>query len=205
MSIAVILPVYNNSKNFVPTIDSILKNSKTPNTICFIANSDIDMVTDAEIKAFIKNCCDKSTFSEEYNKDYTVSTKVKDGCKFVYIKINPGVSVDIRDFALKYLKNSVDIVITARVGGVYSSDYIEKYSDKLSDGYVGAVYSDYIKDNKYIYLSHIHPMLSHHIEIADIGFKTSYIENYTRDNADTINTIYAKSLVRHIPEALMIL
>ena len=195
----------NSNIDPTPSIVSLLENTTKTNVFCVIARDNIDSRTSETVKVFLKNCCDNGNYTEEFNTNYTVATKIKDGLKLVYIVLKNYTGPDINKFAFDYFKEETDIYITANSSNVYQNKFIEKHVNKFDNPFVGAVYSDYIRNGKYIYLSSIHPLINHQIEIGDLSFNSNLLKHLkTGDTGDIINTAYSQSLVRHIPEAIFL-
>jgi hypothetical protein len=157
------------------------------------------------MKSFLKSCCDNGDYKEDVNKDYTIYTKIKENFKIVYIVLKNYANAEISKFAFEYLQNETDVYITANSNNLYQDRFIEKHINKHNSPFVGAVYSDYIRNGKYVYLSSIHPLIGHQIEIGDVSFNNGITKDLKIGNvAEIINIAYSRSLVRHIPEAIFL-
>lgn len=205
MRSTIVLYLDSNTENPVSSIVSLLENTVKPNIFCIITTDQVSDKTNEIMKSFLKSCCDNGDYKEEFSQDYTISTKIKDNFKIVYIVLKNYSGSDISKFAFEYLENDTDIYITANSNNLYQDKFIEKHIKKHDNPFVGAVYSDYIRNGKYTYLSSIHPLIGHQIEIGDVSFNSSITKDLKIGNiAEIINIAYSKSLVKHIPEAIFL-
>jgi hypothetical protein len=205
MRSTIVLHLDSNTENPVSSIVSLLENTVKPNIFCIITNDQITNKTNEIMKSFLKSCCDNGDYKEEVSKDYTIYTKIKDNFKIVYIVLKNYTNSEISKFAFEYLQNETDVYITANSNNLYQDRFIEKHINKHDSPFVGAVYSDYIRNGKYVYLSSIHPLIGHQIEIGDVSFNNGITKDLKMGNvAEIINIAYSRSLVRHIPEAIFL-
>jgi hypothetical protein len=73
-----VLYLDNNTENPVSSIASLLENTVKPDIFCIITTDQISDKTNEIMKSFLKSCCDNGDYKEEFNQDYTISTKTKD-------------------------------------------------------------------------------------------------------------------------------
>lgn len=205
MRSTIVLYLDNNTENPVSSIVSLLENTVKPNIFCIITTDQVSDKTNEIMKSFLKSCCDNGDYKEEFNQDYTIYTKIKDSFKIVYIVLKNYTGPDINKFAFEYLESDTDVYITANSNNLYQDKFIQKHIEKHDNGFVGAVYSDYIRNGKYLYLSSIHPLIAHQIEIGDLSFNSTLVKDLKIGNvAEIINVAYSRSLVRHIAEAIFL-
>jgi hypothetical protein len=193
----------NNSGKTTETISSLLQNSIKPKYICVLQNKDTDEKQAEITKVFTRNCCDKGLYSEEFTPEYTITKKENPEYTIIIITGKNKTIVELKNIAIEYIDSDSNMFITATSGSVYEETYIQKHLEALSIENTGACYSDYIENEKYIYLSSLYPNINHGVAIKEIGFvNLNNSLKYEYENINLIQYLYSVSIIRHIPEAL---
>ena len=207
MKTSIVISAQDSNRNLVQSIVSVLENSHKANNICIVFNKIASEAQWETAKSLFKSCCGNNSFSEEDINSTKILKKENDGINLIAIKVNKLFEHDIKNFAIDYLYDTTDIFLTLTAGLEYTGSYIEDSIKAFGDDVnIGGVYSDYIENGKYKYLSSLHMMIDHMIPIKEIAFKKSIVERnpFKSDNLTLINEIYSKSIIKHIPKALLI-
>jgi hypothetical protein len=201
---SVILTVSNNQKNIVQSVVSVLESTIRPDNLCLVFSSATDSQWETS-KAFFKSCC-SGGYDEEYTNDATIISKKDHGLNLIGIKLNKLFDKELKNYGVNYLYNSTDVFFTLTAGTEYKPNFIETCMRHLEEDMVGACYSDYIENNKYSYLSSMKIGLDHQIPVKEIAFKKAVSANtpFKTDNFNVLAEFYARSVIRHIPEALFV-
>jgi hypothetical protein len=122
------------------------------------------------------------------------------------VRLNKISIHELKNYGVDYLYEDTDIFFTTSQGVEFSKDYIKKSIDAFKDPHVGAIYSDYSENGVYRYLSSLHPYIMQDIKIKEIGFRKTLVEKtpFKGDNLFFLREINSRSIVKHIPEALLI-
>ena len=206
MKSTVILPI-EDSKDFLKSVLSVVDNTVKPTNICMISNGAISESSADIINVFFNSCCSQSQVIYEQFKDYSIKKISHNNVNYIYIKTVDTLDVKaLQVFAIQKMYSQTDIYMTLSSGSAYMSNFIEKTLKKFEDKLTGIVYSDYITNGQYQYLSTIHQLVNYFIPIKEISFSKEVInkESFIVEPMDLIRNAFNKALVRYIPEALFV-
>jgi hypothetical protein len=206
MTTTVILPVLSDAGDIVESITSVLNNGVRPSNLCIITHESIDGKKIAAIDAFFKSCCGEPS-SEEVTAKYKMNKTIFSDISLYKITIKEKFGQHPVCYLPDSIYDNTDIFLTMTEGIKYKPSFIKEHIKALSDVAFGAVYSDYIFNDSYTFLSSMHIMMRERIEAVDIGFKKSLIDKKDAPffNKDLIYKIYERSIIGHIPEALFVI
>lgn len=206
MKSTVILPI-EDSKDFLKSIMSVVENTVKPTNICLISNNMISKSSIDILNVFFNSCCNQSNISYEQFKDYSIKKVTYNGINYIYIQTSEPLDLkSLQVFGIQKMYSQTDIYMTLSSGSLYMSNFIEKTLKKFEDRLTGIVYSDYISNEQYQYLSTIHQLVNYFIPIKEISFSKEVInkDSVAIDPMELIRNAFDKALVRYIPEALFI-
>jgi hypothetical protein len=203
MTTTVILPVLSDTGDIVESITSVLNNNVHPSNLCIITHESTGGKKIAAIDAFFKSCCGESS-SEEVTAKYKMNKTIFSDVSLYKITIKEKFGQHPVCYLPDSIYDNTDIFLTMTEGIKYKPNFVEKYVEALEDMAFGAVYSDYILNDNYTFLSSMHIMMREKIEAIDIGFKRLFVDKNDAPffNKDLMYKIYARSIIGHIPEAL---
>ena len=206
MRSTVILPIEDN-KDFLKSIMSIIENTVKPTNICIVSNCDISKNSVDIINVFFNSCCNQSSITYEQFKDYNIKIATNNNITYTYIQTVKNLNLkDLHVFAIQKMYDKTDVYMSLSSGSIYMSNCIEKILKKFEDRLTGIVYSDYISNEQYQYLSTIHSLVNYFIPIKEMAFSKEVINKdaFVLDPMEVIRNAFDKALVRYIPEALFI-
>jgi hypothetical protein len=207
MKTSVILTVSNNSKkNIVQSVVSIIESSIIPDNLCIIFDSTVSNDQWEIGKAFFKGCCGNSAYSEEITDSAIIIKKQDNGTNMTAVKLNKIFSHELDNYGINYLYDETDIFFTMSPGVEFTKNYIEKSLDFYKDPHIGGMYSDYSENGIYQYLPSIHPYLIQNIRVKEVSFRKALIEKnpFKSDKLTLLKEISSRSIIKHIPEALLL-
>lgn len=204
MKSTAILPINDNEDDVASSIINLLESDTKPTNICIVINKSMDETKKEIIKTFFKSCCDNSPYVEEYEQDYKVCKKTREGINFLNMIVNGKSENEMKNMAFEYMKDDTDIFLTTDSNTRYFPTFISSHLAKFNEKIIGAVYSDYIISNRSVMLSSIHSLLDHNIDCKHIAFRSNLFSTgpFDGDNFSVIKAAYQNSIIRHIPEPL---
>lgn len=198
-----ILTLVGQDTPIASTLTSVLESNIKPENYCLVLSSAISEETKSKVLTLFKTCCGNK--AEEIVQDNAKIYKtILNGINIICVQSDSSDRKDLIKLAIEHTKDITSDYLVLDQGLYFSEKAIELFKDKLANPAIGLVYSDYYKNNLYMYLPNFHVMMKNKPVVKSYAIRSVHSDLlYNENYFDIASTLYNVSVISKIPEAVV--